>query len=1097
MAIQSPLSVSEREELERLRQRLAELEQGEERYRQSEEKFRKFVETTRDWVWEVDEYTVYTYASPRIREILGYEPEEVIGKTPFDLMPQDEAARVAQIFGPIAAARQPFTLLENTNRHKDGRVVVLETSGTPIFDGTGTFRGYHGIDRDITRRKLDEEALRNTTAHLQTLLQESPLAMVELDEHGCIRRWNEAATRLFGWTEQEVLGRELPYVPPGEEEAADRLWERAMTGECPRNLELRRMRKDGSLVEVALWATVLRNQEGRAIGSIGFFVDITDRKRADEALQKHRLFLRQVIDINPNFVFAKDRQGRFTLVNQAVAEVYGTTVKELIGKTDADFNPNPEEVKFFRDMDLRVMDSRQELFIPEERITDAAGKVRWLQTVKRPLLNDRGEADQVLGVATDITSRKQAEEELRLSEERFRRMFEDAPLGMVLVGPDKKLLKANRRFCEMVGYDESEVVGDTYALYTHPDDLSRNLELTDQFFRGERSTYSLGKGYRCKNGDEKWVRVTTTGMIEPAGEARVLLAMVEDVTERHLVQKALQESQERLKLAMDGSTDGFWDGHPLPDEPWDSPRTPVWWSPRVREMLEVSAEEFPNVLGSWASRLHPEDKDRVFGALRAHLDQRVPYDIEYRIKNKQGQYRWVRARGQALWDDQGRPVRMAGTLQCITARKKAELALQESQERLALAIDAAKLGFWDWDLHTQRVTWSPMVHRIFGLPDHGFSGRYEDCLDFVHPDDRPMVAEAIAQALQGTHAYALEHRILWSDASLHWVECKGEVIREAGGQAVRMIGTVMEITERKRAEEERAKALQDLENVMETVPDVIYRLDREVRLVGWNKKAETVTGFTCDELMLRPALEFIAEEDKARIAQAILRAFEQGYAEVEGHLLTKNGRAIPYHWTGATLKDEQGRVIGLTGVGRDISERKRMEASLRESEERYRMLVDFLPCGVFVYCEGRTAYINHAGAKIMGATSPKEITDRPTFEFVHPDYRQEVFTNAQRILAGGDAVRRAERIYLKLDGTPITVEVEAAPITWNGKPAIQGIFFDITERKRAEEALRKSEERYHALYDDTPSMYFTLTPDGTVLSVNRFGAEQLGYRAKN
>jgi PAS domain S-box-containing protein len=693
--------------------------------------------------------------------------------------------------------------------------------------------------------------------------------------------------------------------------------------------------------------------------------------------------------------------------------------------------------------------------------------------------------------------REQAVTDLRESEERFRRMFEDAPLGMCLVGPDKKLLKANRRLCEMVGYDESEVVGQTYALYTHPDDLPRNFELTDQFFRGERAAYALDKRYVCKNGEEKWVKVTTTEMVEPAGQARVLLAMVEDITERHLAQKALQESQERLKLAMDGSTDGFWDGHPRPDEPWDSPRTPIWWSPRIREMLGVSAEEFPNVLGSWTSRLHPDDKDRVFGALRAHLDQRVPYDIEYRIQNKQGRYRWVRARGQALWDEVGRPVRMAGTLQCITDRKEAEFALRESQERLALAIDAAKLGFWDWDIRTQQVTWSPMVHRIFGLSDHEFSGRYEDYLGLVHPDDRPLIARRISQALEGTKEYSLEHRIVWSDGSVHWLECKGEVIRDPAGNAVRMVGTVMETTQRKQAEEERAKALQDLENVMETVPDVIYTLDRQARLVGWNKKAETVTGLTSDELMLRPALEFVPEEDKAHIAEAIMRAFEQGYAEAEGRLLTKNGRAIPYHWTGATLKDEQGRVIGLTGVGRDISERKRIEASLRESEERYRMLVDFLPSGVFVYCEGRTAYLNHAGAKILGAASPTEVTDRPTVEFVHPDYRQEVFANAERILAGGDVVRRAERIYLKLDGTPIDVEVEAAPITWKGKPAIQGIFSDISERKRAEEALKKSEERYRALYDDTPSMYFTLATDGTVLSVNRFGAEQLGYRVED
>jgi PAS domain S-box-containing protein len=134
--------------------------------------------------------------------------------------------------------------------------------------------------------------------------------------------------------------------------------------------------------------------------------------QADGLLHKERAFLRQVIDLNPNLIFAKDRQGRFTLVNQAVADIYGTTVDALIGKTDADFNRNLEEVEMFRRADLEVMDTLQERFIPEESITDAAGIVRWMQTVKRPVLSQDGTANQVLGTATDITRRKQADLEL-------------------------------------------------------------------------------------------------------------------------------------------------------------------------------------------------------------------------------------------------------------------------------------------------------------------------------------------------------------------------------------------------------------------------------------------------------------------------------------------------------------------------------------------------------------------------------------------------------------------------------------------------------------------------------------------------------------
>src|SRR5436309_12712767 len=128
--------------------------------------------------------------------------------------------------------------------------------------------------------------------------------------------------------------------------------------------------------------------------------DVGEQGRAMEQLTGQRSFLRQVIDLKPSFSFAKDRDGRFTLVNRAVADAYGTTVENLIGKTDADFKPSAEEVAHFRRNDLEVMDTRQEKLIPEEAITDAAGRARILQTIKRPIVGADGIANQVLGVAT-------------------------------------------------------------------------------------------------------------------------------------------------------------------------------------------------------------------------------------------------------------------------------------------------------------------------------------------------------------------------------------------------------------------------------------------------------------------------------------------------------------------------------------------------------------------------------------------------------------------------------------------------------------------------------------------------------------------------
>ncbi|MDH4087362.1 MAG: PAS domain S-box protein [Nitrospira sp.] len=257
-------------------------QESEQALRASELKFRTFVETTRDWVWEVNEHAIYTYASPRIREILGYEPEEVIGKTPFDLMPPDEAIRVAGLFGPIAAARQPFTLLENTNHHKNGRLVVLETSGTPIFDSAGTFRGYHGIDRDISARKRTEEALRASELRLQHFVAEAPVGLCILDENWRAISANKALCELTGYEEHETVGSTYALYTHPDDLAANII----LTDEFFRGVrseytyEKRYIRKSGEIIWVSVKATRIELSGYTGPLLLAAVQDITERKLA-------------------------------------------------------------------------------------------------------------------------------------------------------------------------------------------------------------------------------------------------------------------------------------------------------------------------------------------------------------------------------------------------------------------------------------------------------------------------------------------------------------------------------------------------------------------------------------------------------------------------------------------------------------------------------------------------------------------------------------------------------------------------------------------------------------------------------------------------
>ena len=174
----------------------------------SEQRFRALVETTSDWVWEIDDHAAFTYSNPRLFDILGYEPDEVLGKTPFDLMPPEEARRIEDLLGPIAAARKSFSCIESVYLHKDGRRIILECGGVPLFDGAGRFRGYRGIDRDITERKRAAEEMRHNQTLLTSIIENIP-HMIFVKDAKTLKfvRFNQAGEQLLGYPREELIGK--------------------------------------------------------------------------------------------------------------------------------------------------------------------------------------------------------------------------------------------------------------------------------------------------------------------------------------------------------------------------------------------------------------------------------------------------------------------------------------------------------------------------------------------------------------------------------------------------------------------------------------------------------------------------------------------------------------------------------------------------------------------------------------------------------------------------------------------------------------------------------------------------------------------------
>lgn len=267
---------------------ITERKHAEEKLRKREEWFRALTESTSDWIWEVNENAVYAYASPKIKELLGYEPEEMIGKTPFDLMPPEEAKRVAAEFCAIAEAQKAFTGLENINFHKNGRLVILETSGVPVFDANGNYRGYRGIDRDITERKKAEMALHESEEKFRSMTASANDPIIMICNDGRISYWNKAAEMIFGYTEQEAMDKELYtlIIPDRYQEAHRKGIEKFKeTGQGPaigKTLELEAIKRDGTEFPITLSISAVKVAGNWS--AIGILRDFSERKQAEKKI---------------------------------------------------------------------------------------------------------------------------------------------------------------------------------------------------------------------------------------------------------------------------------------------------------------------------------------------------------------------------------------------------------------------------------------------------------------------------------------------------------------------------------------------------------------------------------------------------------------------------------------------------------------------------------------------------------------------------------------------------------------------------------------------------------------------------------------------
>ena len=452
-------------------QDITERKRAEQAVEQSAERLRHLIDSSNDWVWEVDANGVYTYAGPQCRDILGYEPKELIGKTPFELMPPDESLRVAKVFNAIAAERKPFRLLKNINVHKDGHPVVLETNGVPVFDKDGTFHGYRGLDRDITERDRSEQALRESEERFRRVVEHIGDALVVDDAEGRVVFANDQFLSLFGFSRDDIGRITLAdYVAPDRRiEHLNRHHNRMLGEDVTAHFEFEGLRHDGSRLWLDAEVVPIHDQKGKVVGSQKSLRDITERKRADQALRESEGRFRLVANTAPVLIWMSGTDNLCNYFNQPWLDFTGRSLEEELGDGWTE-GVHAEDVE----RSLNTADeafARREPFEVQYRLKRHDGEYRWILDTGVPRFNPDGTFAGYIGSCMDITERKLAEEAMatigrRLieahEEERTwigRELHDDINqrLALLAVELDQLTQHANREVSERVRHAQERI----------------------------------------------------------------------------------------------------------------------------------------------------------------------------------------------------------------------------------------------------------------------------------------------------------------------------------------------------------------------------------------------------------------------------------------------------------------------------------------------------------------------------------------------------------------------------------------------------------------------------------------------------------------
>jgi PAS domain S-box-containing protein len=530
-------------------QDITERKQAQDDVMESRARLQAIIDNTPGVVYVKDRQGRFLLVNHRFEMLHGHDREHVIGKSGHDLFPYE----VAESMGAddVGVLQSGLTLEREESFESDGDRRTFLTTRFPLIDVASEDRSPYAvcaISVDITERKRAEEALRSSEQNLREIINTAQDAFVAVDADGVITAWNPQAERTFGYTPGEAIGSSFieTIVPPRHRELHARSFENFLeTGRAPlfnRRVELEVLHRDGHEVPVEMTMSPVRVGAGYVFNA--FLHDISERIRAEEQMRR----LASIVGSSGDAIVATTTDGTITAWNRGAEQLLGYPADEAIG-TSIESVLAAEGGSRGGNLLAHAM-AGEDTFQLETVAWCADGSLVDISLTVSPIANELGTISGVSFIARDITERKRAERAMREVQEGFRTAFEDAPIGVAMVGVGEasgRLLQVNRSMCEITGYSAEELLALRLSEITHPEDIAAERPLAEKLLEGEIPNYRLEKRYVRKDGDPVWVTHSASAVHDPKGRLLFAIAQVEDITERKRAREELERSNMDLQ----------------------------------------------------------------------------------------------------------------------------------------------------------------------------------------------------------------------------------------------------------------------------------------------------------------------------------------------------------------------------------------------------------------------------------------------------------------------------------------------------------------------------------------------------------------------